>query len=140
MLGALKVLQSLVEGILEPLDGLDVLYVHGVWSKEQKTEGRKELLLFSNPHNRFNRTFLNADLQRLQQRVILERGFLLLMVNDAPLINAYTCRDSREEKNQVLYKYMAEKKKDSCLLVSQTSYPPPTLMNSDGCITRISLS
>lgn len=34
MLGALKVLQSLMEGVLEPLDGLDVLYVHGVWSKE----------------------------------------------------------------------------------------------------------
>lgn len=140
MLGALKVLQSLVEGILEPLDGLDVLYVHGVWSKEQKTEGRKELLLFSNPHNRFNRTFLNADLQRLQQRVILERGFLLLMVNDAPLINAYTCRDSREEKNQVLYKYMAEKKRIHVFWYHRPRTPPPTLMNSDGCITRISLS
>lgn len=63
MLGALKVLQSLVEGILEPLDGLDVLYVHGVWSKEQKTGG-KESLLVSNPHNRFNPRFLNADVQQ----------------------------------------------------------------------------
>lgn len=125
MLGALKVLQSLVEGILEPLDGLDVLYVHGVWSREQKTGGRKELLLFSNPYNRLNRTFLNADLQRLQQRVILERGFLLLMVNDAPLINAYTCRDSREEKNQVLYKYIAGKKRIHFFWYHRPSTPPP---------------
>lgn len=30
------------------------------WSLEQKTGGWKELLLFSNPHNRFNRTFLKC--------------------------------------------------------------------------------
>ncbi len=40
MLGALKVLQSLVERILEPLDSLDVLYVHGVWREEGGEEGR----------------------------------------------------------------------------------------------------
>lgn len=34
MLGALKVLQGLMERILEPLDRLDILYVHGVCSKE----------------------------------------------------------------------------------------------------------
>ena len=33
VLGALKVLQGLVERILEPLDGLDILYVHGVWGR-----------------------------------------------------------------------------------------------------------
>lgn len=54
MLGALKVLQSLVEGILEPLDGLDVLYVHGVWSKEHKTGGGNELRTFSSTQNRLN--------------------------------------------------------------------------------------
>lgn len=41
MLGALKVLQGLVEGILEPLDGLDVLYVHGVCSREQRDRKRQ---------------------------------------------------------------------------------------------------
>ena len=39
MLGALKVLQGLVERILEPLDGLDVLYVHRVWSEKGGGEG-----------------------------------------------------------------------------------------------------
>lgn len=43
MLGALKVLQGLVEGILEPLDGLDVLYVHGVWSEEQQERKMQSL-------------------------------------------------------------------------------------------------
>lgn len=46
MLGALKVLQSLVERILEPLDGLDILYVHGVWSKKGGGLDRKKERLF----------------------------------------------------------------------------------------------
>lgn len=62
------------------------------------------------------------------------------MVNDAPLINAYTCRDSREEKKQVLYKYMAGGEKKGFISFGITDLPPPPLMNSDGCITRISLS
>lgn len=46
MLGALKVLQSLMEGILEPLDGLDVLYVHGVWSREPQDRKMQSLRIF----------------------------------------------------------------------------------------------
>lgn len=45
MLGALKVLQGLVERILEPLDGLDVLYVHGVWRRKGgESEGKRKRL------------------------------------------------------------------------------------------------
>lgn len=52
------------------------------------------------------------------------------MVNDAPLINAYTCRDSGEEKNQVLYKYMAgEKKKKGFISFGITDLVPPPPAN-----------
>lgn len=101
MLGALKVLQSLVEGILEPLDGLDILYVHRVWSEKGGGEGwrdkRKDYLyLHKNEKQTFSinlqddktstaatRTFLNSA-ACLCKHAILERGFLLLVVNDAP--------------------------------------------------------
>lgn len=36
VLGTLKILQGLMKRILEPLDSLDILYVHGVWSEKKK--------------------------------------------------------------------------------------------------------
>ncbi|TNN82644.1 hypothetical protein EYF80_007162 [Liparis tanakae] len=42
VLGALKVLQSLVERILQPLDCLDVLYMHGVWSEKGAPDQRQD--------------------------------------------------------------------------------------------------
>lgn len=56
MLGALKVLQGLVERILEPLDGLDILYVHGVWSERGGGGGLKKDTLFT-----FNSIKWNAN-------------------------------------------------------------------------------
>lgn len=110
MLGALKVLQSLVERILEPLDCLDILYVHGVWSKqgggEGWKEGRKIIYIFKLHIKRqmyemrrkhfqliCSRSTAATTTQRfaalnsaacLCKHAILERGFLLLVVNDAP--------------------------------------------------------
>lgn len=109
MLGALKVLQSLVERILEPLDGLDILYVHGVWSKKGGGLDRKKedylyihIFLSYTLDDKFIQCNVNILKSRstaatatrcsaaldsagcLCKRAILEKGFLLLVVNDAP--------------------------------------------------------
>lgn len=41
MLGGLVVLQGLVQRILEPLDGLYVLYMHGIWSERRSLGGER---------------------------------------------------------------------------------------------------
>lgn len=111
MLGALKVLQSLVEGVLEPLDGLDVLYVHGVWGKEQEDRKMQSLRIFKNARSITINICKCRSAAAAAATCNFGERFLLLVDNDAPLTNACTCRVSGEEKKQVLYKYMAEKKK-----------------------------
>lgn len=111
MLGALKVLQSLVEGVLEPLDGLDVLYVHGVWGKEQEDRKMQSLRIFKHARSITINICKCRSAAAAAATCNFGERFLLLVGNDAPLTNACTCRVSGEEKKQVLYKYMAGKKK-----------------------------